>query len=147
MYKFSCYIELSDLRTFMFCCGHLCYDMKCEEGESFLHVLWPLYQTFWRIEVFQSGFNISPATHRIPISTHTNPPLSLSLWKTEESGHWVFKHHLFKKISFPLNSPSTLVENKLIINLKFLFASWTFYSICLYFCFLKSIPSLITTVW
>lgn len=100
----------------------------------------------WKI-VFQSGFNISPATHRIPISTHINPPLSLSLWKTEKIGHWVFKPHLFKKNSFPLNCPSTLVENKLIINLKFLFASWTFYSIYLYFCFLKSIPSLITVVW
>lgn len=117
-------------------------------GEFFTCFMTPIPNILknWRT-VFQSGFNISPATHRIPISTHTNPPLSLSLWKTEESGHWVFKHHLFKKNSFPLNSPSTLVENKLIINLKFLLASWTFYSICLYFCFLKSIPSLITIVW
>lgn len=43
MYKFSCYIELCDLRTFMFCCEHLCYDMKCEEGESFFYIFYDPY--------------------------------------------------------------------------------------------------------
>lgn len=149
MYKFSCYTELCDLRTFMFCCEHLCYDMKCEEGESFLHVLWPLYQTLWRIEeLYFKVALISPLQH----TGFQYPHILAHLYhchcgRQKRVGTEFSSTICSKRNFFPLNSPSTLVENKLIINLKFLFASWTLYSICLYFCFLKSIPSLITIVW
>lgn len=39
--------ELCDLRTFMLCCEHLCYDMKCGEGESF-YIFYDPYTKYFK---------------------------------------------------------------------------------------------------
>lgn len=53
----------------------------------------------------------------------------------------VFKHCLFRKKFFPLNCPSTLVENKLNMGPKISLFCWNFYSTHLYLCFIESIPA------
>lgn len=115
-------------------------DVRCM-GEL-LHFLWPLYQIFWRIEeLYFKVALISPLQHTGFQYVHILSHLCHCHCGRQKRLHIEFSSTICsKEIPFHRIVLALLLKINWRQIWSFFFASWTFYSTYLYFCFLKSIP-------